>query len=55
MRDGKTEVATVDLPEFNPKPDVINWGTRSFVQQRPNVFGQPIYVEATVAWAPVRA
>jgi hypothetical protein len=54
MRDCKTEVAIVDLPPFDPKPDVILYGTQGFVAQRPNGFGQPIYVEATVAWAPVR-
>ena len=49
-RDGKP-LADVELPHFDRAPDVVMWGTRTFIRSQYNRFE---YTEATVAWAPVK-
>lgn len=49
IRDGGL-VAVVEIPKFDPRAEVIVWGTRYFVYtDDPHV-----YREAYTAWAPVK-
>lgn len=43
-------VTTVEIPEFDPPAEIIVWGQRYFIRSEK----AGTYMEAMVAWAPVR-